>query len=316
MNQFRRAVRFVLFLTGAVLGLLATVCLYLARFVLHPPRQALWATPRHFGLDYEEVRFPARDGVRLSGWFVPAAGGIGRRPAVVLAHGWPWNRLGSSGGGPLEDLPGSRPVEFLPLVVALHEAGYHVLMFDLRNHGESAAAPPVTFGFLEANDVLGALAYLQGRQDVHADRLGLVGFSLGANAILFSLARGAGVRAAIAVQPTSPKVFSQGYSRFLLGPFGGLLAAALRAAYPVLAGGLRFSAIDPVFAAAAAGPTPVLYVQGMGDPWGSVRDVTRMVAVTRGAVEPHFPPAANRYDGYQYVLDNPAVALDFLAGRL
>ena len=60
-------------------------------------------------------------------------------------------------------------------------------MFDLRNHGESAAHPPVTFGQSEADDLLGALAYLSARPDVDPARLAAIGFSMGANAILYAL---------------------------------------------------------------------------------------------------------------------------------
>ena len=44
---------------------------------------------------YEDVTFPALDGVRLSGWHIPAAQSTpGSAPTVVMVHGWPWNRLG------------------------------------------------------------------------------------------------------------------------------------------------------------------------------------------------------------------------------
>ena len=36
------------------------------------------------------------DGVDLKGWFIPSGQAPG--PAVVLIHGWMWNRLGNVAG--------------------------------------------------------------------------------------------------------------------------------------------------------------------------------------------------------------------------
>lgn len=48
------------------------------------PRASLHAlTPTHRGLAYEDVSVPTADGVRLSGWYLPATNGAG----VVLLHG-------------------------------------------------------------------------------------------------------------------------------------------------------------------------------------------------------------------------------------
>ncbi|MCA9937791.1 MAG: alpha/beta fold hydrolase [Anaerolineales bacterium] len=314
MVQFRRAVRFFLMVVGIIAGIITTLTLYLTRFVIRPPRKAPWATPRHFGLAYEDVQFPARDGVRLSGWFIPAAAAA--RPTVIMVHGWPWNRLGTVAGNLLEDIPGTSPLELLMLAYALRGAGYHVLMFDLRNHGLSAPAGTVTFGLQEANDLLGAVDYLQSRSDVQPNRIGAVGFSMGANTILFTLPRTQGIKAAIAVQPTSPPVFKAGYAAYLLGPLGKILGWVMEVGYPLMARGLRFSAIDPVFAAKSAGITPILYIQSEQDTWGSAADVARMVAATPNAVPPLFLPNTQRFGGYQYLLDHPDTALRFFEQHL
>ena len=38
-----------------------------------PSRQHLWSTPQKKGLRFENVQFPAQDGLRVSGWFIPAS---------------------------------------------------------------------------------------------------------------------------------------------------------------------------------------------------------------------------------------------------
>ena len=189
MNLFRRVIRLVIFMLGLAAGFLIALIAFFSRQLISPPRQRLWAIPSDAGLDYQEVEFPARDGLRLSGWFVPCNGGEPTSKAtIILVHGWTWNRLGDSGETLLSNISGGLEVDLLRLAHALHEATYHILMFDLRNHGQSASGGPVTFGLQESNDLLGALDYLETRQDVDQKRIGVVGFSLGANTLLFSLA--------------------------------------------------------------------------------------------------------------------------------
>ncbi len=310
MSLFRRVLRIFFIVFGFLVGLATAVAVFFARRIISPPRERLWASPGDLGLDFEPVHFPARDGIRLSGWFIPAGDKNRDGATAALVHGWPWNRLGTTAEDPISSLEGASPVDMLRLALALHRGGYHVLMFDLRNHGESAASPPVTFGWQEANDLLGALAYLHDRPEVDPTRIGVVGFSMGANTVLYTLPQTDGVKAAVAVQPTSANVFARRYGQDLLGPLS-LLVTPLAELFYQMAGGLRFQAIQPAFAAASAGSTPLLFVQGTGDQWGSVADVAQMTAVTPNAVEPLLVETTERFGGYQYVVDNPQVVLDF-----
>ena len=316
MNIFKRTLRLLLFFIGLVAGLIIGVTAFLSRLVIRPPRQRPWANPSHFGLEYEDVQFPARDGVRLAGWFVPAATPSNENaPSVIMVHGWTWCRAGTIPGSFLNDFPGGGSVELLPLVKSLSLAGYHVLSLDMRNHGLSASSSPVTFGWREAGDVLGALDYLQMRSEVDQSRVGVLGFSMGANAALFALPRTELVAAALLVQPTSPLVFNRGYFDFLLGPFGGLLDAVFTQCYALLSRGLTMRAIDPVFAASAAGETPILYVQSSQDRWGSPQDVVQMARATPNTEEMVWVPG-ERFSGYQYVVSHPDVATDFFGKYL
>ncbi|MCA9961196.1 MAG: alpha/beta fold hydrolase [Anaerolineales bacterium] len=316
MSLFQRVLRFLFLLAGFVAGLLTTVAAIFAQRLIKPPRQRLWATPADLGLDYEDVQFPAQDGVRLSGWFIPGAAATQRKGAtIVLVHGWPWNRLGEAAVDPISTFTGATPVDLLRLAYALHQDGFHVFSFDLRNHGESAAAAPMTFGQMEANDLLGALAYLNGRSDVARNRMGVIGFSMGANTVLYTLPQTELVQAAIAVQPTTPSVFANRLARYLLGSFGGPVMRLTETIYQA-AGGTRLNAYQPAFAAAGAGETPVLYVQGNGDEWGSMEDVARIAAVTPEARGPLFVEALHRFGGYQYLVDNPKIATSFFEQHL
>ena len=188
-------------------------------------------------------------------------------------------------------------------------------MFDLRNHGQSAPGGPVTFGLREASDLLGALDYLSVRPDVNRQQIGVIGFSLGANALLYALPQIDLIRAAIAVQPTSAPIFLARYTHYLLGPLSKPVVALVSIIYQALAG-LRLNAIDPIFAVAGSGNTPVLYVQGTGDHWGSVDKVEQMIRATPNAVQPQFVETNGRYGGYQFVLDNPEIISSFFTEQM
>ncbi len=316
MNLFRRVMRWFFLLLGIVAGLATAVAAFFARRLIHPPRQRLWGAPGDLGLAYEDIQFPAQDGIRLSGWFIPAkADSVRDGATVILLHGWPWNRLGLTADDIVSGLDGSKPVDLLRLALALHRDGYHLLMFDLRNHGESAAAEPVTFGWQEANDLLGALTYLNGRTEVNPNRIGAVGFSMGANAILYALPQTELIKAAVAVQPTSPNVYARRYGADILGPLGKAVTPLTELMYQA-AGGLRFGAMQPAFPAAGAGQTPVLFVQGDGDRWGSPQDVAEMAARTPQAHGPLLTESVHRFDGYQYVIDHPETVTAFFEEQL
>lgn len=318
MQPFRRVIRFVLWLTVAITGLIVTLAVLFTRRVVNPPRQPLWATPDDVGLPYEDVQFPAReDGVRLSGWFIPTTHhkGSGKPSTLVLVHGWPWNRLGDGAEGALAGLMGSSPVDLLRLAHALHHAGYQLLMFDLRNHGESAGKTPVTFGHQEAFDLLGALDYLVTRPEVDKARIGAVGFSMGGNTVLYSLPHTEMIGAAVVVQPTSPDYFAPRFAHNLFGPLGAPVAALARQLIS-LSSGFHLGSVDPRFVAAGGGDTAVLFIQGHGDPWGSVENVAEMAQAFPNTVDLLVVEAADRYAGYQHVVDHPELLDSFFRDYL
>ncbi len=119
----------------------------------HRPDERRW--PAEYGLDYEEVTFPARDGLTLRGWWIPASGA---ERAVIFLHGY---------GGSMDP-----DVQYVP---ALHQAGFYVLMFDFRAHGRSDGQM-TTVGYLERQDALGALDFVRAKG---IERIGLLGFSMG-----------------------------------------------------------------------------------------------------------------------------------------
>ncbi len=316
MSQFRRMLRWLFFLSGFLTGIIGAIAIFFRNRLVSPPREYLWATPGDLNLAYEEANFPAKDGVQLAGWFVPADSDSRRKGAtILLAHGWLWNRLGISAEDALSNIIGATPVDLLRLAYSLHKDGYHIFMFDSRNHGESAAAPPVTFGWQEAEDILGALEYLNGRSDVDSQQIGAIGFSAGANALLYALPQTDQIQAVVLVQPTTISHFARRFAANLAGPLGSLALSLTEILYRA-AGGPPFSALNPSFPASQSGDTPILFIQGRGDPWGSTDDVSQMATVSPQARGPLFVDSVDRFGGYQYAVDNPKILTAFFEQHL
>jgi uncharacterized protein len=152
------------------------VGLLVVLWMTSPSRKSPEATPASVGLGYREVEFLSTDGVRLSAWWVPAEGSS---LATVLVPGWGGYKFG-------ENLLQTLPV--------YHDAGYSVLLIDLRAQGESDGTRR-TFGYREVRDVRGALAWLQ-RQGYALDQVVLHGWSMG-GATALRAAPGTGVAAVV-----------------------------------------------------------------------------------------------------------------------
>ena len=120
---------------------------------------------------FEEVSFPSRDaGIALRAWWVPAAPDA---PAIVVIHG-------------------ARRCRHDPLVLLLagmlHRRGFSVLIPDLRNHGDSGReSGRHSAGIREHRDVLGAWDWLHDERGIAAERIGLLGISLGGGAATIAI---------------------------------------------------------------------------------------------------------------------------------
>jgi fermentation-respiration switch protein FrsA (DUF1100 family) len=113
-----------------------------------------------------DVTFASRDpqlpDAELAGWWIPSDDADA--PAVVLVHGIYSCR---------------REANVLVPAGMLHRAGFSVLLMDLRDHGDSEGDDSRFSGGTEEHlDVLGAYDWLVA-QGVPADRIGVLGMSIG-----------------------------------------------------------------------------------------------------------------------------------------
>lgn len=144
--------------------------------VVHPPHGIFDAPRLGDALVREEVRFSSRDGTKLAAWFIAGT----RRQLVLLLHGYT-----------------ACKDDMLSHAAFLHDAGYSLLLLDLRCCGDSAGCA-CTLGAKEREDVQAAIAYLQTREDVDHDGIGVLGLSLGASLAILAACDSPAVRAVVA----------------------------------------------------------------------------------------------------------------------
>jgi fermentation-respiration switch protein FrsA (DUF1100 family) len=276
-------------------------------------KSPLWETPAERDLPYEEVTFTSTDGVQLYGWFVPAAGDSpDPAPTVVQLHGGTFTRLG------LQDASlwgAEESIDLMASASALQEAGFNVLVFDFRNHGLSQTAMPITFGINETHDLVGAVEMLRERPDVDDDRIGIIGWSMGANTTLFGIPRCGPIPAAVAVQPVDGRSFFENVLRNLFG--AGALTPVL---LPVIEGFYRFAGgpawadVDPSVPARTLSDTKVMYVQAEDDEIGSLENVETFADRTPRARL--VTTEQSRLAGYQFVENSTDVIVEFFTEHL
>jgi len=227
---------------------------------------------------YETVRFPSRQArLNISGWYVE---GLSAAPAVILVHG---------GGGC------KRAQDILLPAGMLARNGFHVLMIDLRDVGDSDPDDGrSSIGNEEYLDVLGAFDWLVGEKCFAANQVGLFANSLGGASALYAFSE----------EPKVPALFIQ--STF--GNLRQVMREELRRnGYPAMlapAGfimgrvfdGVDLLARDPISAMSKARGRPVYIVHSRNDPRIDVNQSEQLAAAAQAAgvnVTTWFPEKGN-----------------------
>jgi len=199
-------------------------------------------TPALSGLEYEDVSFSSRvDELTLRGWYLPAQEG---KPVIIMVHGGEQNRAD----------PG---VQMLSIASGLVEHGYSVLMFDLRGHGESDG-DMMSAGYHEKRDLLGAVDYVKGRG---FERIGVLGFSMGAATALMGAAESSDIGAVVAdssfadLKDMMEPEFSKrtNFPQFFLPP----LLFVVKIMY-----GVDFTAVKPIESVSEIALRPIFFIHG------------------------------------------------------
>ncbi|PYV44069.1 MAG: hypothetical protein DMG06_07970 [Acidobacteria bacterium] len=132
---------------------------------VYRPKMAVGTMPASYNLRHLSLAFPTSDGQQIRGWLLY---GEPEAPLILVCHGLGTNR---------EDLLGVSQF--------LREAGFSVLTFDFRGHGQSTGHK-TTFGFLEAKDIEAAIQFIKNKYAERFRVLGLYAVSMGSAAAIFA----------------------------------------------------------------------------------------------------------------------------------
>jgi uncharacterized protein len=280
-----------------------------------PPRSPIMRSPADDGIAISEIFFPAMDGVTIEGWFIP---GDSDR-LIVANHPIFFNRYGFPGhlkqfGDAWATSGNNFEVNFMPDYKHLHEAGYNILAYDMRNFGHSAVggSGAIGHGTREYRDVIGSLRYVRSQPHLNNMKLGLFSRCCGMNATMVAMTKHPeefeDVRAIVAPQPISLTSFFRAMLSHMGMPDAlPEVADALRQATS-----LELKDLDmPQYAKAVSIPTLLLQVRD--DILTSPDDVQEifdaMPANEKDLI--WIDGTTRRFDGYNYLPQNPKPMLDW-----
>ncbi|MCA8978485.1 MAG: alpha/beta hydrolase [Planctomycetes bacterium] len=160
--------------------------------IVKPLRSFIHKTPDDHGLtDWSDIYFQSDDGVSLEGWYIPAKGGESDK-LVIFNHALPMCRSGFPGHfGPPWSGFDAVEIDFVLQMKHLTDAGYNVLAYDIRNHGNSGAANGGLSGIgrWEWRDCVGVKKYVDAHPRLGKMKVGLYSQCMGGNSQYEAIAR-------------------------------------------------------------------------------------------------------------------------------
>jgi uncharacterized protein len=222
---------------------LATLAWRASSEAIHPAGGAYeWSLADYPQLRAEEVKVTSRTGALLAGRFFPGRS----RATIVVSHGY---------GGSQDEL--------VPVAAALHDGGLSVFSYDMRGCGRSTGE--ITFGAREQDDLRSVLDYVTSRDDVDRDRIGALGFSMGASTTLMAAADDERVKAVVDdsgwsdvyswLRPKAADVFVHPRHRF----------TPLSMLFVEWRTGIDFDELKPARVLERIAPRPLLIIHGTAD---------------------------------------------------
>jgi pimeloyl-ACP methyl ester carboxylesterase len=170
----------------------------------NPKRIPIDSTPE---MSYEDITFNSGS-EKICGWFIAKKDNkihkvnLSNAPLIILVHGW-----------------GSNRTRMLRYVNPLYDAGFSILLFDVRSHGESDAVSALTVKTFR-DDVTSAIHYAASRPDVNPNQIGILAHSFGGFGSTLAIRDNVNIKALITdSMPAQFKTIMESYlSRYKL-PF-------------------------------------------------------------------------------------------------
>lgn len=163
----------------------------IANTFINPFQSPVFDDPRNYDLNFEDVTFKAQDNVELSGWLIKGS----KDKVIIQSHfGVQCSRSGYRPSGMMKGY--DKDIEFLRQAKYLNDAGYTVLMYDFRNHGNSGegSLPYISWGEEEAKDVIAAVEFISNHVDYNQASIGLLSICMGQGASVAAFGREDGLK--------------------------------------------------------------------------------------------------------------------------
>ena len=210
--------------------------------LMFPAKADLRRDPAAYQIPFEKVDFTSHDGLKLAGWYVPAAVKTDKALLILHGHGsnkdWVFRKYGN-----------------------WLRQRYNVFLYDQRYAGESQGKF-VTLGYFERKDAVLALDQLRRRGNT---RLGVFGESMGGAVAINTAAAVPDVKCVVSdcafdsmVDAVGPRAAARKY------PLPGLVAQSVVKTASLRAGADLDDA-DPVKWVAKIAPRPFFLIHGMQD---------------------------------------------------
>ncbi len=263
-----------------LMGVVFAVSLYIVETIRRPQKRTFFDTykfsPFELDLPAEEVLFsPTAGAHQVNGWYIPRPGAT---TTILVCPGYR-----------------SPKADVLGISAFLWRAGHNVLAFEYHGHGMDVGTP-ITLGYSEINDFLGAVAYAKEREP--ETRLGVIGYSMGAAVAIMAMARSKDVEALISDSAfaSNARVVDFQFRRIFHLP--SFLVTWMADNLLWWRAGYHFNQVEPLHDIAKIAPRPILIIHGGKDSLVDPRDGPLLYSAAQEPKELWLSPTADHCGVY------------------
>ncbi len=147
-------------------------CFKASELIISPKRFHSLYSPEDFSMEYRNINFSTEDGIDIRGWYIKGT----EKGTIILCHPY-----------------GMDKGDCLAQARFLNNAGYNILLFDFRGHGNSGGKYS-SLGYYETKDLLAGVLFLKEKGE---NKIGIIGFSMGGTVALLAASLSSDINAVV-----------------------------------------------------------------------------------------------------------------------